>query len=138
MDRWHHDHLDTMERKVNFSTELFLEDFAYMSPKLLLIFAFISHWCDERNIDFVVTSMIRSPKYDAQLKAKSSTHSDGRAFDMSIRPFTYEEIQQLVEDVNKNFDHIGAISARDGKSRPIVVHKNHDGFGSHAHVQVRR
>lgn len=138
MDIWHLDHLDKLDIKCEFAPELFLEDFAFMSPKLMLMWAFINNWCADRNLDFRVTSMIRSPEYDKQLGAASTTHQEGRAFDMSLRGFSYQDVQDLIDVVAKNFSNIGAISRSSGTSRPIVVHKNHDGAGTHAHLQVRR
>lgn len=138
MDKWHFNHLDSLEVKTSFTNELFMEDFAYMTPKLLIIYAFINNFCFERGIEFRVTSLVRSPEYDKVLGATSKTHQDGRALDFSIIPFSYAQVQELIDEVNTRFKDIGAISASTGKSRPINVHKNHDSvFGSHAHVQVR-
>ena len=128
-------------------------DLNYMHPNLLMLFAYINAFCLENGISFNVTSIYRSEEKDKQLKAVSKTHQQGRAFDFSIRSehgWTYEKIQNLVDTLNElvntedlesgfanPFYGIGALSARDLSQRVIVVHNNHDGPGSHAHVQCK-
>jgi len=129
-----------------------LEDLNYIHPNLLLLFSYISTFCFERGIKFVVTSIIRSEKEDKRLKAKSRTHQ-GRAFDFSVRSvhgWTQIDIDELkeslehlvttkkIDGIPNPFYNIGAISAKTMKQRVILVHNNQNGEGVHAHVQVRR
>lgn len=133
-----------------------LEDVQYMHPNLLMLYAFISVFCYENGIKFVVTSMYRTPEKDALIGAQSKTHQQDRAFDFSIKSehgWDYEKIQKLVDEIqnykviDKNgkevlyFMEIGARVWADKEktrllSRPIIIHKVKNG-ALHAHVQVK-
>lgn len=113
-------------------------DLLYIHPHLMLILGFVNVFCYEQEIKFEITSIIRTVEEDKKLGATSSTHSTGRAFDFSIKEshgWTYEKIQLLIDEINKRFNYIGAISASNGLHNPIVIHDN--GNGRHAHIQVR-
>lgn len=138
---------------VNYSEGVNNLDLNYMHPNLLMLLSVINAFCLENEIRFELTSIYRTAEKDSQLKAVSKTHQQGRAFDFSVKNehgWSYEKIQFLVDMLNElvetehlengapnPFHEIGAISGSDLKQRVIVVHKNHDGGGIHAHVQVR-
>ncbi len=113
-------------------------DMMFLNPNVLMILAYVNLFCFENNIDFQITSMIRTPEDDLRLGAKSTTHSTGRAFDFSIRKehgWDDFKVQKLVGELETLYSHIGAISRVDGIAKPIVVHDS--GTGMHAHIQVR-
>lgn len=127
-------------------------DLNFIQPELLLLMGLINKWCADRDINFQITSIIRTKEQDQKLKAISKTHQQGRAFDFSLQEkhgWTFELIQELCnylteldryqsEELTENpFYNIGAISIRTSQSTPIVVHKNSTGKGIHAHIQVR-
>lgn len=110
-------------------------DMLYLNPHLLLIFSYIVVFCYERGLPCNFTSMVRHPGDGI---STSTTHQEGRAFDLSLRDWAPSYIEQLEEGVSKAFDHIGAISSKTLTSRPIYVHPNAESEGYHAHLQVRK
>lgn len=113
-----------------------INDLRMINPKLLQIFAFVVTWANERSLPVEFTSIIRTPEENRMLGSSSSTHCDGRAFDMSARGWTTDDIDDLIFDVTDKFKDWGAISASDFQSRPVIYHDI--GHGSHFHFQVRR
>ena len=64
---------------------------------------------------------------------KTATHSSGRAFDLRVKNLTEEQIKKVVAYLNKNFNHLGAISKSDNVRRVVV---RHIGTFDHLHVQT--
>lgn len=118
-----------------FKSALKVNDLRMIHPKLLIMFAFVLDWATQRSLPIVVTSMIRTPEENRQLGSKSFTHPEGRAFDISIRGWSTDEIDDLIHEVNDKFSDIGALTTS-GESRPVVFHDN--GNGPHFHFQIRR
>ena len=127
-------------------------DMNFIHPNLFLLLGLVNQYCLENDIQLQLTSMYRSEEENRRIGAKSVTHTQGRAVDISIREelgWTYEKTQLLVDYLNQlvetehleegtpnPFFEIGAISARDKVQRPIVVHNV--GHGAHIHLQVRQ
>jgi hypothetical protein len=136
-----------------FAKGMDFRDISRLTPEMQLLLSYTALWCRKRDIDFYITSMIRSKKVNDALGSKSVTHIEGRAVDFSIRErygWDYSKIQDIVNDLNvlvnqltigisrNPFYNIGAISSSDGQQRPIVIHKNSSNDDKHAHLQVRR
>lgn len=109
-----------------------MEDFKMLSPKLLVMFATVLEFADQRKLPVKITSIITDR---VNVQAKSKTHETGRALDISIDGWRDDDIMDLgVLLVNKHKD-IAAISSKDLKPRPLVWHDV--GHGDHMHLQVR-
>jgi uncharacterized protein YcbK (DUF882 family) len=119
-----------------FKQPLKINEVRMINPKLFLILAFVVDWAEQRNLPVVITSMIRTPEQNRMLGSKSSTHCDKRAFDMSSKGWSTDDIDDLIADVSREFEDVGALSASDLKSRPVIYHNI--GHGSHFHFQVRK
>lgn len=50
----------------------------------------------------------------------SDTHEDGRAFDISVRGWRNEDIDDCVEECNKSFSSIGATGKSNGIKKAAV------------------
>lgn len=119
------------------------EDMFFIKPSLLMILSYTSHFCEQNNIKCVITDMISTLEDDARkgINRVSTTHAQGRAFDLSISSshgWTSKLIKQYENDINLRYSFVGAKvydGNRDLISRPIVVHNS--GYGVHAHLQVR-
>lgn len=95
---------------------------------LLWIFAATVRYCREENLALVITSM----KSDRQnVQSVSTTHEDGRAFDIRTRDWDKNTIHKLVYFLNTNYSDWGAISKSSGRSVVALYHNNH------IHIQVR-
>lgn len=140
MDKWHLEHTGSMKNYLTFAPEIDPSDLNKIHPALALMLSIISGHCSIRGINLHITSLIRSPKYDGILRSVSKTHQEGRALDFSISEkhgWTYKSIQDLITLVNEKCSSYGAVNTS-GDPRPIVIHKNANRSGNHAHIQVRR
>ena len=103
-------------------------------PVLLYIFADINLYASENNYPTIEITRVVDEKIEGV--SVSTTHEEGRAIDISVKGFTRQQIDHLVELFNNKYaEDYGAISYSDGKPRLMVFHK---GTGWHIHIQIRR
>lgn len=126
---------------INFSKGIDPTSIDRLHPKLKDIALFIAGFCEQNRVKFVVTSTIRSLERNKQVRAKSLTHVEGRAFDFSLREehgWTQELVMLLFIKINERYGHLGAYSTN-GKQ---VIMFNHEGDSKegayHSHVQVHK
>ncbi len=125
---------------INFAPGINPQDLVKIHPKLRQIVAFISAYCKENNIKFVITSAIRSPERNEEVHAVSMTHVEGRAVDFSIREewgWTPDRIQDIIRKVTRNYGEYGAFSNVNGKQVVIIAHSVEAG-SYHMHIQTRK
>lgn len=127
--------INKIKQNIDFKDGVNNLDLLFISPWLAIILMDISLFAYDRGLPFKLTSIIRTAEQDRILGASSKTHQQGRAFDFSIVEWSVSEINDLISYLNKKYKGYGAISAKDGKERLIIVHDI--GNGEHAHVQVR-
>ena len=124
---------------IKLKKDVTIDDMVMMHPALHLMYAFLNYFCHVNDIDFVVTSLHRTLKENKAVGAKSLTHVEDRAFDISLKSehgWNKNLISELKQEIEDNFSDIGALSASSGEARPIVIHDV--GSGTHAHLQIRR
>lgn len=134
-----------MKQKFILKPEVRLTDLYYMQTTLLLMISFTVNYCNQNELPCVWTSFIRSPQENKRVKAKSITHVEGRAADLSLHGWSDQDIKNYEIAINNEFENIGAYTyGLDGllTSTPIVIHNSHDNEGNpigidHAHLQVR-
>jgi hypothetical protein len=85
-------------------------------------------------IDLCITATLSTLAEDQALNRVSSSHREGRAFDVAIRTWSPTVLRSFIEFFNAKYSDLGAVSKTDGIRR-FIVHKNH-GTGPHLHVQV--
>lgn len=112
--------------------EVSMEDIMVIDTKLAVLMAHFFVYCENNNLPCTVTSILSD-----QVKGRvHSTHSEGRAFDASVKGWSEDQIKKAIAYFNLSFRHIGAISAKTGRPTPIVYHKTKGG-AYHFHFQVR-
>ncbi len=109
-----------------------LEDIQMLHPNLLIMFGTVLNFAAQRNLPVTITSLIHDR---AGVASKSSTHEDGRALDLRVRGWREKDCRDLVKILELEHEHIGAISAKDFKSRPAVY--GDERHRDHIHLQVR-
>lgn len=97
-----------------------------------MVLGFANNWAFERGLPFRVTSVLSDEAKDRRLNRVSSSHREGRAFDISIQGWTIDDIDDFREDMQRKFGHYGAFSIRDDVRRLVVI--KHD----HIHVQISK
>ena len=127
--------------KIQFATDINPNDINKLDPRLLTIVNFIADYCEQNNITFVITSMIRSKERNKAVGAVSDTHTTGRAVDVSIKEkwgWNEAKLAIVMEEVQMRYNFIGAWSFL-GKQRTIIlVHSVGDSNSLHMHLQVDR
>ena len=106
------------------------ERFLEMHPMTLRILFHAYQWAHSRKIPFVVTSTLSTKEEDELLKRVSTAHRTGRAFDLSIRGWTTDDIDDFHMDFEKAYGKWGAVSKRDLIRRCVVIKRDH------IHVQI--
>lgn len=115
---------------INFKHEKDKDHFLYCSPKLIEVMYEMYHFFEDNGHPFTVTSFIRTPEENAAVGAKSSTHIQGRAFDIRTRDLPQAFLVDCVTYFNHKFANVAAWSKSRGKPTLCIL-KN-----DHIHVQV--
>lgn len=90
-------------------------DWTKVHPNLLVVLDYVIEHCHAHNLPVVISSIIR-PRLKV---SKTDTHSEGRAFDISVRGWQIEDIEFLVDCINADL-YVGAISKSDGLEREAL------------------
>ena len=115
-------------------------DFLKLDPRIIEMIGGVAKFCKENKITFMITSAIRSPERNKEVKSVSSTHVDGRAVDFSIKAYwgwTPKLIKNLEKYIEKRYGEYGLYGPLQ-KQKVIVIHDAGNGSGLHAHLQVSR
>lgn len=106
-----------------------------LSPLLMACICEVLVWCLQGGIEPVISDTVSDLAEDTHLKRTSSTHREGRAFDLSTKGWTTEQISECIDHFTGRFLAIGAIG-QDGTRRPVYYHDAGTGF--HLHFQLER
>lgn len=108
----------------------------YLCTDLFLIMCDMLLWCKENNIPPLVTGALSTAQEDKKLKRVSTSHREGRAFDLRSRDFSETQRKDFIKHFTDKYGKLGALSASTKKPTLIVYHDS--GQGLHFHVQVRK
>jgi hypothetical protein len=115
------------------------DDWDKVHRNLLVLADYVLAHTETHKLPMVISSIIR-PKIKGV--SKTDIHSKGRAFDLSVKGWSKEDIDFLVDAINEKFT-IGAISLTDGKEREAIYEgpefnaKGDQTKWPHFHMQVR-
>ena len=112
--------------------EVSSEDWHKVHPNLLILAYDFCKWCEQEKLPVTITSIIRGKV----ATSKTDIHSKGRAFDISVKGWTTNDIDKCHLYIHRMWsDSIGAISLSDKLKRAVVFHG--EGENIHGHFQVR-
>jgi len=119
-----------------FKTQLAYDRQAYWCPEIALVAAESIEYAKTIGVDCpIITESVTTLAEDQALKRVSSTHREGRAFDLRTIDWSGEQIDAMVSHLTATFPELGALSPEG--IRTIALY--HDsGYGPHFHVQVDR
>src|SRR3990167_760443 len=115
-----------------FKNNVALTDLKKMNQALIIVLGYASYFCNLSNLPCLITSI-----FDEAIGRQTDTHREGRAFDISVRNWGKEDIEEFIDFMNRRVGYLGAISNSDGKQRVVVYHKV-KGNEYHLHAQVNR
>lgn len=124
-----------MKKRFNCKDPYELHELRMIHPKLMLVFAALNYWCDNRSLPLVITSIIRTEEENKRVGAKSRTHIEGRAMDISVKDWDEQDIMEAQRFLEGEYYHWGAISKDTQKRRLVVLHK---GTAMHLHIQIAK
>lgn len=107
----------------------------YLTPMAMQFLADFVQWALDKNLPVVITEAVTTKAEDEALNRVSDSHETGRAFDISSKGWTRDEIDDCVRVFFAKYRLIGATDAV-GSPRPIIHHDS--GHGAHFHCQVNR
>ena len=108
-----------------------LEEIQKMKPLLFVVLGYFLEFCQLHNLPAKITNI--GSVFHVSV---STTHSEGRAFDASVKGWTKRDISDCIQFLDDKVGYAGAYSLSDGKQRVAVYHDA--GLGPHFHMQIRR
>lgn len=121
---------------MNFKTEEIKKRFESVNPILKSIAQDMYEWCVICDAPFMITASLSTEDEDKKLNRVSSTHREGRAFDLSCLDWDKDKIAVFVANFSEKYKGVAAISPSTNSPQLIIYHDN--GNGVHFHVQIRR
>lgn len=121
---------------MNFKTEEIKKRFESVNPILKSIAKDMYEWCVICDAPFMITASMSTEDEDKKLNRVSSTHREGRAFDLSCFGWDKDRILVFKTMFSEKYKDVAAISPSTNKPTLIIHHDN--GNGMHFHVQIRR
>ena len=107
--------------------------FFMMHPVACLIAMDMAFWSLSKGLPFTITSTMSSLEEDKRIGRKSRTHREGRAFDLSVKGWSSEDIDEFIVHFCKKYEEHSAISSQTLQPKLVVYHV---GTAAHFHVQV--
>lgn len=92
-------------------------------------------WAKSKQLRISITDAVTTLEEDEKLKRVSSTHREGRAFDLSTRGWSKDLIDECVRVFGFKYRNIAALG-QDGSPRLVYFHNA--GTGDHLHFQVAK
>jgi hypothetical protein len=114
-----------------------IHELMVIHPYALIVFAGLVAYCHDRSYPSpILTSIARTPEENEADGAESDSHVTLRAFDISSRPYTLAQIEDICAYMKNEFKQYAAVNAK-GANRLVVYHKVDKG-AMHFHFQIHR
>ena len=107
----------------------------YLSPAALIILCDLVMYCEQKQYHLVISDAVTDVHEDMALNRISSTHREGRAFDISAKDLTREMQLEIKRVFASKYKHLAAVDGI-GDANLIVIHDA--GTGEHLHFQVHK
>lgn len=107
----------------------------WLCVEAMLVMCDLVLWAKGKQLPCVISDAVSSQEEDEALKRVSSTHREGRAFDVSTRGWSKESIDECVRVMGFKYRHLAALG-QDGNPRLVYFHNA--GTGDHLHFQVAK
>lgn len=108
----------------------------FLCDSIYLIMIEVIDWANARHLNPVVTETITSNHEDLALARVSTSHQEGRAFDLRLKDWPKNFIDDLKIFFETKYGYMGAVSKTNGLINLVVIHGVGDNL--HAHFQVRK
>lgn len=114
-----------------------IHELMVLHPYALIVFAGLVAYCFDRGYPApVITSIARTEEENAAAGAESDAHVSLRAFDVRSFVYTEEQIEDIKQYMNKEFEMYAAVNSKG--HRVLCVYHKVEGGGMHFHLQIHR
>lgn len=124
-----------MSRLYDYAKDGVKERLLHLHPNALMVLCDVIKWTIEKQIKAVITDCVTTEAEDLALNRVSSTHRESRAFDISTRGWTKDNIDECVRIFSLKYRHMAAVGT-DGQPRLVYFHNA--GTGDHLHFQIHK
>ena len=107
----------------------------WLCVEAMLVLCDVVLWARAKQLPVVISDAVSSQAEDVALSRVSSTHREGRAFDLSTRGWTKDSIDECVRVFNFKYRQIAALGQN---GDPRLVYFHNAGTGDHLHFQVSK
>lgn len=107
----------------------------FLCVEAFMVLCDVILWARGKQLPVVISDAVTTLEEDQKLARVSSTHREGRAFDISTRGWSKDLIDECVRVFGFKYRNIGAIG-EDGSPRMVYFHNA--GTGDHLHFQVAK
>lgn len=98
----------------------------------------MSFYCQFMNKELVITATRSTMEEDRALGRVSTTHLEGRAFDISVKGWEKEDIKEFMNRFDQIFNSWGALVKSPTGQKRVLLYDHGKGDNYHIHVQVRK
>jgi hypothetical protein len=122
---------------IEFKTKSVEDGVKHIHPILLEVMKEMDSWLEGYDGTHLrVSETLTTQAVDQRLKRVSSTHREGRAFDVGgVASWSKSKLQIFAQTFADKYKHLGAVSH--SGSRSFLIAKD-SGHGLHCHVQIGR
>lgn len=124
-----------MKRIFEYGKEDVKDRIMFLSPAIMLILSDLILYCEQNQLPCVISDAVTDLSEDQALNRVSSTHREGRAFDVSLHGWTRDQWNDCRRIFSAKYRHLAALDTS-GEPNLIVVHDA--GTGNHMHFQVHK
>lgn len=107
----------------------------FLHPLAFMLLGEMIQWCVDNNLSCVITDTVSTISEDTYLKRVSSTHRDGRAFDISSKGWSDDNIKTFMDYFSTKYSKIAAVNS---DNEPVLIVYHNAGTGYHLHVQINK
>ena len=120
---------------MKFKHEKDLNRVLFLHPVALIILFDMFVYCSKKNLPFVVTSTVSTIEEDQKIGRRSATHREGRAFDLSVKGWSTDEIDDFMFYFQRKYREF---AAKNKKGEQVLIPPINHGTAPHFHVQISR
>ena len=107
----------------------------FLCVEAFMVLCDVILWARSKQPPVVISDAVTTLEEDQKLARVSSTHREGRAFDISTRGWSKDLIDECVRVFGFKYRNIAALG-QDGSPRLVYFHNA--GTGDHLHFQVAK
>jgi hypothetical protein len=114
-----------------------IHELTIIHPYLLVVLADLVRFChDSKYPAPIITSLCRTTEENELVGGESDTHVTRRAFDISSRNYSSDQIKNIVTYLNTSWVKYAAMNTQ-GQIR-LAVHHKVPGGAPHTHIQIAK